>query len=56
MKINKFDVVELNDGDKATILDINNKDYYVEIVNDKGMRVDIRNITENEISKVIFSK
>lgn len=56
MKYNRFDVVELKNGNKATILDINNKQYYVEIVDSKGNRVDIKNITEDEISKIIFSK
>ena len=51
-----FDVVELNNGNKATILDINNREYYVEIVDSNGNRVDIRNISENEIAKRIFSK
>ena len=56
MKYKKFDVVELNNGNKATILDINNRDYYAEIVDANGNRVDIRNITEDEIFKVIFTK
>lgn len=56
MKYKRFDVVELNSGNKATILDTNNRDYYVEIVDSNGNRVDIKNITENEISRIIFSK
>jgi len=56
MKYKKFDVIELNNGNKATILDINNRNYFVEIVDANGDRVDIKNITEDEISKVIFSK
>lgn len=56
MKIKRFDVVELNNGNRATILDIKNKEYYAEIVDSKGATIDIRNITEDEISKVIFSK
>lgn len=56
MKYKRFDVVELNNGNKATILDTNNKNYYVEIVDLEGNRVDIKFIEENEISKMIFPK
>lgn len=56
MKYKRFDVVELNNGNKATILDTNNKDYYVEIVDLEGNRVDIKFIEENKISKMIFPK
>lgn len=56
MKYKRFDVVELNNGNKATILDTNNRDYYVEIVDSGGNRVDIKYIGENEISKMVFSK
>lgn len=56
MKYKRFDVVELNNGNKATILDTSIRDYYVEIVDSNGNRVDIKNITEDEISKVIFTK
>ena len=56
MKYKRFDVVELNNGNKATILDTNNRNYYVEIVDLEGNRVDIKNIEESEIAKMIFSK
>ena len=43
MKINKFDVVELNNGNKASILDIRNRDYYAEIVNpNNGITIEHR--------------
>lgn len=56
MKYKRFDVVELNNGNKATILDTNNRDYYVEIVDSEGNRVDIKYIGENKISKMVFPK
>ena len=56
MKLKRFEVVELNNGNKATILDNNNSKYYAEIVDSKGNTVDIRNISEDEIKKVIFFK
>lgn len=56
MKLKKFEVVELVNGNKATILDINNNQYYVEIVNDNGITIDNRAITEDEIKKVLVYK
>lgn len=57
MKINRFDVVELNNGNRATILDIKDRQtYFADIVNAYGITVDRKEITENEISRVIFPK
>lgn len=56
MKLKRFEVVELSDGNKATILDINNNEYYAEIVDNKGNTVDNRNIKEDEITKVLIHK
>lgn len=56
MKLNRFDVVELQNQNRATILDIKNKEYFAEIVDTKGETIDIRNIIDDEISKVIFTK
>ncbi|MBR2588112.1 MAG: hypothetical protein IKD77_02770 [Bacilli bacterium] len=56
MKLKRFEVVELVNGNKATILDTNNNQYYAEIVNDKGITIDNRNITEEEIKRVLVSR
>lgn len=56
MKLKRFEVVELVDGNKATILDTYNNQYYAEIVNNKGITIDNRNITEEEIKRVLVSK
>ncbi|MBS5853647.1 MAG: hypothetical protein KIC56_00270 [Clostridium sp.] len=57
MKIKKFDVVELNDKNKAVILEIYKRNkYYAEIVNDKGKTIDKRKIEEWQINKVIYRK
>ena len=56
MKLKRFEVVELVNGNKATILDTNNNQYYAEVVNDKGVTIDNRNITEEEIKRVLVSK
>lgn len=54
MKIRKFNVVELKDNNKATILDVIGNRYKAEIVNCNGITVDNRVITNNEINKVIY--
>ena len=56
MKLKRFEVVELVNGNKATILDTNNNQNYAEVVNDKGITIDNRNITEEEIKRVLVSK
>ena len=56
MKLKRFEVVELVNGNKATILDNKNNQYYAEIVNDKGITIDNRAITEDEIKKVLVYK
>ena len=56
MKLKRFEVVELLNGNKATILDTNNNQYYAEIVNDNGITIDNRAITEDEIKKVLVYK
>lgn len=42
MKIKIFDVVELNDGNRATILEIKGNKYFAEIVNAYGITVNKR--------------
>lgn len=57
MKIKQFDVVELKDSNKATILEIyKGKKYYAEIVNNKGKTIDIKEITLKEINKIVYRK
>lgn len=57
MKIDKFDVVELKDNNRATILDKESKNkYFAEIVNSYGITLEKRIITSDEISKVIHKK
>lgn len=55
-KLKVFDVVELNDGNNATILDNQTYTYKAEIVNLKGESQGIKNITENDIEKILISK
>lgn len=56
MKIKKFNVVELKNGNRATILEVLGSKYLAEIVNAYGITLDKKIITENEINKVIYSK
>lgn len=56
MKIKIFDVVELNNQNKATILSMNNGNYMAEIVNREGISQGTSCITEKDIKKVVFAK
>ena len=57
MKINKFYVVKLKDNNKAIILAKDKRNQYLaEIIDKKGMTVDKRIITKDEINRVIYSK
>ena len=56
MKIKLFDVVELKNNNKATILEINDNEYLVEIVDPNGITVDRRNISQDEIKQIIYTK
>lgn len=56
MKLKIFDVVELNDKNKATILRIENDNYYVEVVNPDGMTLSFKYITSKDINQIIHSK
>lgn len=56
MKIKKFNVVELKNNNKATILEIISKnEYLAEIVNPYGITVDNKIITNDDINKIIYS-
>ena len=57
MKIDKFYVVKLKDNNKAIILAKDKRNQYLaEIIDKKGMTVDKRIITKDEINRVIYSK
>lgn len=56
MKIKKFDVVELKDNNRATILETEKNQYFAEIVNSYGITLENRYITQDDIEKVIYSR
>ena len=56
MTYNLFDVVELNNDNRATILSINkNNKMYAEIVDNGGNKLENREIDKGEIKKIIYS-
>ena len=57
MKIKQFDVVELNNKQKAIIKKINKgNNYLIEIVSDDKTKIEQKTITEKDITKVIYSR
>lgn len=56
MKTNRFDVVELKSNNKATILKINNNGYFAEIVDSDRNTIDKRNIFQQEIKRIIYTR
>lgn len=57
MKIKKFDVVEMKNGNRATILEVKgNNEYLAEIVNAYGITVDKKEINNCEINKILYAK
>ena len=57
MQIDKFYVVKLKDNNKAIILAKDKRNQYLaEIKEKKGITVDKRIITKDEINRVIYSK
>ncbi|MBQ2938543.1 MAG: hypothetical protein IJE05_06715 [Clostridia bacterium] len=56
MKLRKFSVVELKDGNRATILDGQKKGYLAEIVSPYGISLGNKIISKDDINKVLLKK
>lgn len=56
MKLKIFDVVELNDKNRATIRDIQNKEYLVEVISPTGDSLGNATINDKDINKILYSK
>lgn len=57
MNLKIFDVVELQNGNKATIVENKAKDMYkAEIITNEGKTLGIKLIDENDVNKIIFSR
>lgn len=55
-RLNIFDVVELNNKDKAVIKNIDSIGYYAEVLNNKDSTNKFRYIDNKEISNIIYKK
>lgn len=53
-KIKVFDVVELKNKDKATILKSNTNTYMAEVVGENGETKEITTIDESNIERIIY--
>lgn len=53
---NMFDVVELKNGNNATILTIDSSKIKIEEVNKKGISLGVKEITDGDIKEIIFRK
>ena len=56
MKIKIFDVIELENGNKATVLDIDKGIYKIDEIDEKGNQLRTREVSIDEIKKVIYTK
>ena len=57
MKIDRFYVVKLKDNNNAIVLEKDKRNRYLaEIIDKKGITVDKRIITKDEINRVIYDK
>ena len=56
MKVKIFDVVELKNGYKATIVQVNNTSFKADIIDNNGKSLGIKEIHTNEIKNIIYSK
>lgn len=56
MKIKKFNVVELTDGNRATILNKEKNCYLVEVVTPYGISLGNKLVSDKEINRIIFKK
>lgn len=57
MRYNKFDVIELKNGNKAIIINKNNRNQYIaKIINSNGVTIEKKAIKYKEISKILYKK
>lgn len=56
MKYKKFDVVELKNNNRATILQYDGKNYIAEVVNAYGITLGNQTISNKDITKIVYSK
>ena len=57
MRYNKCDVIELKNGNKAIIINKNNRNQYIaKIINSNGVTIEKKAIKDKEISKILYKK
>lgn len=57
MRYNKFDVIELKNGNKAIIINKNNRNQYIaKIINSNGVTIEKKAIKDKKISKILYKK
>lgn len=56
MKVKLFEVVKLNNGNLATILEVNKDSYKAEIIDKKGASLGVQNISGLDIKEIIYNK
>lgn len=56
MKVKVFDVVELNNGTKATVLEIIQGGYNVEVVDKRGNSKGRKTISDKDIVSIIYQR
>lgn len=57
MRYNKFDVIEFKNGNKAIIINKNNRNQYIaKIINSNGVTIEKKAIKDKEISKILYKK
>lgn len=56
MKLKIFDVVELKNGDRAIIIEVNTNNYKAKIVNAEGKFEEIQVLREKDIRKILIKK
>lgn len=57
MRYNKFDVIELKNGNKAIMINKNNRNQYIaKIINSNGVTIEKKAIKDKEISKILYKK
>ena len=56
MKVKVFDIVELNNGTKATVLEIIQGGYNVEVVDKRGNSKGRKTISDKDIVSIIYQR
>lgn len=54
MKYDLFDVIELKDKNRGTILKVEKDRYYIEIVNSFGITLGTEYVTDDDINSLVF--